>query len=181
MLTAGGEIGYHCGGSLINQRYVVTGNFNSSLDFHSGHGKIFFSAAHCVSKTPSDWILSQVRLGEWNLTQDIDCDPNDPRVCAPPVQNIGVVGKSSHPDYNPQSRNTLNDIALLRLARKVRLNNYVMPICLPLDSALFDYDYTGQTLSAAGWGEYNKSLIERLKFKCEINCRKNRRFTKKWR
>jgi hypothetical protein len=57
-----------------------------------------------------------------------------------------------HSLYRKQSRDQLYDIALLRLAKKIKFNDFVQPICLPLDPSLMEKDYTGHTFDVAGWG-----------------------------
>lgn len=115
---------------MINERYVLT-------------------AAHCVLKVDSSWNLTSVRLGEWDRTTDPDCELG---YCAPPAFENSIVGKIlTHPDYKADSRNQHHDIALLRLARRVKANSFVKPICLPLDASFKDMNYTGFSYHIAGF------------------------------
>ncbi|XP_053613900.1 CLIP domain-containing serine protease HP8-like isoform X2 [Plodia interpunctella] len=125
--------GFYCGGVLISQRYVMT-------------------AAHCVKgdDLPPNWRLSQVRLGEWNTSSSEDCVGDD---CSGPVQDIPIEKVIAHEGYNPSDTNQHNDIALLRLSRNVRYNDFVKPICLPTDSALKRNSFVGFDMEVAGWGK----------------------------
>lgn len=58
---------------------------------------------------------SVVRLGEYNLTEAVDCDHN--KVCAPPPLDVGVESILKHEDFD--FGNIKNDIALIRLQRSV--------------------------------------------------------------
>ncbi|KAL1379509.1 hypothetical protein pipiens_014847 [Culex pipiens pipiens] len=98
---------YQCGGSLISKRYVLT-------------------AAQCVY----NFKPLQVRLGEYDLSRDTDCNLNDNTDCAPPVEDINIESIIPHQKYNDD--NKLNDIALIRLARDVSFGDNIQPICLPV-------------------------------------------------
>lgn len=58
-----------------------------------------------------------------------------------------------HPDY--EQRFYYHDIALLRLAKPVLFNEYVMPVCLPSPDAplLRDRDLEGKSVTVMGWGD----------------------------
>lgn len=97
-------------------------------------------------------------MGEWNAATNPDCfKEND---CADPIVEIPVIEILIHPNFNPQSPSKENDIALLRLNRKVIYTEYIHPICLT--DVLTDDHFEGKTLVASGWGRTEKgtSLLE---------------------
>jgi hypothetical protein len=103
--------------------------------------------------------IISVRLGEWNLETEKDCKPDDPTACAPKPIDIKVDEVITHASYHKSSAKSLHDIALLRLAEPVEFNDFVKPICLPLDPELWTKDYTGYTFEAAGFGKQFKVSI----------------------
>ncbi|XP_037818581.1 serine protease easter-like [Lucilia sericata] len=145
--------GHHCGGSLINTRYVIT-------------------ASHCVNgkAIPTDWRLTGVRLGEWDTTTNPDCeiDVRGERDCAPEHLDIRVEQAIPHPQYNPSSRNQVNDIALLRLERSISYTDFVRPICLPINSNLRTAAFDGIVMDVAGWGKTEKESVSNLKLKASV-------------
>lgn len=94
---------------------------------------------------------SSVRLGEHDITKDIDCEYDD-ELCADPVQDIPVTECFVHESYLPESDTQEFDIALLRLERPVKYSNYIRPICLPFAEGLRTANLDGVPLTAAGWG-----------------------------
>lgn len=123
-------------GSLINNRYVVT-------------------ASHCVNgkDLPPTWKLISVRLGEWDLTTAEDCDSYDATDCAPLPLDVPVEEIIGHEEYDAQSKNQANDIALLRLAHAVQFNAFIEPICLPIEENARNKNYDGIVLIGTGWGK----------------------------
>lgn len=138
---------------MISDRYVVT-------------------ASHCVNgkSIPPTWALTGVRLGDWNIATERDCDNSfvgEP-ICSDPPVDVAIAEKIPHESYNPQSKDQHNDIALLRLARSVQFTAYIKPICLPVASHLRSKNFVGQSLDVAGWGKTEVSNKSDLKLKVQI-------------
>lgn len=96
-----------------------------------------------------------MRLGEFDLTKEIDCQGN---ICADPVLVLGVEEKIPHEGYNERNPNRANDIGLIRLNSEVTFTDYVRPICLP-SSANSPRAATNEKLISAGWGRTQTSKI----------------------
>ena len=103
------ETRWKCGGTLINHWYVLT-------------------AAHCISSK-----LVSVRLGEWEVKKDPDCDHG---TCIEKVQDFQISSNdvTEHEGYRRTISNIENDVALIKLPRAATLNQGVQIVCLPTNS-----------------------------------------------
>ncbi|XP_045136644.1 phenoloxidase-activating factor 1-like isoform X2 [Portunus trituberculatus] len=128
------QVVWGCGGSLINSRYVVT-------------------ASHCTAEEFTfNRDLTVIRLGEHNLSTEIDCESRGGRrTCAPPHQTFTPVEIIRHSDFN--SRGTVSDdIALIRLDKEVEFNAFVGPICIPPPTTDLTTFLGNRQAFVAGWG-----------------------------
>eukprot|EP00079_Xenopus_tropicalis_P038919 XP_017952690.1 PREDICTED: transmembrane protease serine 9-like [Xenopus tropicalis] len=100
------------------------------------------SAAHCLSRSNASCLA--VILGANKLSG------NENEEMAVSVKNIYI-----HPNYN--DTDITNDIGLAELTQAVSFTSYVIPVCLPTASTIFN---PGQSCWVTGWGvtEFNTSL-----------------------
>ncbi|XP_050091446.1 CLIP domain-containing serine protease 14D-like [Anopheles aquasalis] len=126
-----GELVDGCGGSLINNRYVLT-------------------AARCV-QTSTNWNVSKVRLGEHDRSKALDCNiyPNDHAECADRPIEVDIESTIVHSEYN-SSIPYRHDIALVRMAQEVEFSDSILPICLPNSGDVQNKNPSGYILT--GWG-----------------------------
>nr|BAM20553.1 melanization protease 1 [Papilio polytes] len=119
-----------CGGSVINSRYVLT-------------------AAHCIM----DRNVAKVRIGEYDISSDVDCSGEDSYIeCAPKYQEIDVSEPIHHEAYRDNPF-TVNDIGLLRLKTHADLSvRNSGTICLPMTNLLLTKRIYGERATVAGWG-----------------------------
>lgn len=138
---------------LISRRYVLT-------------------AAHCLKgkDLPKSWNLVSVRLGEWDTSKARDCisDGQGGQICTEEPVTVAIEQQIVHEQYRPESRDQLNDIALLRLSRNVAFTDYIRPICLPSSPSARD-----RFFHIAGWGktETKSESVVKLKLKVPLSDR----------
>ncbi|KAK7070344.1 Tryptase gamma [Halocaridina rubra] len=105
------------------------------------------TASHCVISYRNVPSAIELSLGDWDLRSSGD------------GQNlkVKVVRVTTHPNYN---KHTLqNDVAVLKLDRKVTFNERIRPICLPASN----FNLDGHEAIVTGWGRNeNKKLQPQL-------------------
>lgn len=98
--------------------------------------------------------VDSVRLGEWDITSENDCDDSvlgEPPTCSDPYQDIPISNTIIHPRYDPATLE--NDIVLLRLSRTVEYSLYIRPACLPLTDFLRKENVHRREMYAVGFGK----------------------------
>uniref|UniRef100_A0AAG5CQ92 CLIP domain-containing serine protease n=1 Tax=Anopheles atroparvus TaxID=41427 RepID=A0AAG5CQ92_ANOAO len=158
--TKKGTLEFKCGGSLINARYVLT-------------------AAHCLAhkKVAEGGTLVGVRLGEHNTATEQDCtSPETMEECADPPQNFGIEQQIVHPGYDKIYQ--YNDIALIRLDRDAEINNYVQPVCLPVED--FTPTAPNAKVTVVGFGHTGRQRQSGVKQKAKIPIFPRDECEKKW-
>lgn len=113
---------------------------------------------------------TSVRLGEWDTTTETDCDTrNGETDCSEPAIDVSIAQKIPHESYNPQSKNQFNDIALLRLSRKITYTDYIKPVCLPRGDSFRNKDYSIENYDVAGWGKTEYKSKSNIKLKVDLD------------
>ncbi|GLV43397.1 Melanization Protease 1 [Carabus blaptoides fortunei] len=123
---------FRCGASLINANYVLT-------------------AAHCVTNLPNQLKVAIVKLGEFDITKNIDCEFGE---CADKPQDIKPSEILVHHKYG--SPPFQNDIALIRLQKPAKFTKWVLPVCLP-HGALMAKSFLSEFGEVIGWGYFDIS------------------------
>uniref|UniRef100_A0A1A9UMX8 Peptidase S1 domain-containing protein n=1 Tax=Glossina austeni TaxID=7395 RepID=A0A1A9UMX8_GLOAU len=131
---------FHCGGTLVTSRYVLT-------------------AAHCV--TEQFYPLVAVRIGEHNISSAKDCaeDLGGGLICSEDPIDAGIEKIIRHKRYSRRTHK--NDIALIRLDQTIAYTRSHYPICLPEPHEDFS---TLRRATITGWGATEKSNYKKRSF-----------------
>ena len=103
-----------------------------------------------------------VRLGEWDLSSEEDCEDGE---CTKAV-DIDVEKIIVHENYDAGVKAQYNDITLLRLAQEVHLTDYIQPICLPTQK---EKSLTGTQFFVGGWGKTETESQSQYKLYVDVN------------
>lgn len=141
-----GRKSYGCGGTLINERYVVT-------------------AAHCVDRMRVRKLVD-VRLGEWDLDTIEDCSATR---CFVGYQDDYLIEKIIvHEQYSSKNLNKIHDIALLKLNKTVERTELVAPICIPTPEMVNSINVEESTFDVTGWGKTETGFSSHRKMKVSL-------------
>lgn len=142
--------------------------------------EIYISAAHCVHpRIIQNTKLISVRVGEHNLLTEQDCEMvNGKKTCSPASYDVPIEEVITHDKYLPLSLNQHNDIALVRLTRRVQFTDFVKPICLQQDKSLTTTELLGQTLVVTGFGQTEEYKNSNEKLHVSINVVENEQCNK---
>lgn len=129
--------------------------------------ELVLTAAHCITKIKLK--IERVRLGEWNTSTTLDCLIDDPQTCMPKALNIGIKRIFVHENYEPDSKDQNDDIALIQLKTKVTFNDYIKPVCLPLHGDIRNKNnFDGEVFVANGWGKTENDSRSNVKLKVNL-------------
>jgi hypothetical protein len=108
-----------------------------------------------------------VRLGEYNTKTNPDCGEGtrDDFICAPPVIDVNIAQTIVHENYNDLQH---NDIALLQVDQFIQFNDFIKPICLPLDKSQFSRT-DGLHFVVSGFGRTERQSSSSIKLKTEVS------------
>lgn len=114
-----------------------------------------------------------VRLGEFDTKKDSDCEcafKSCDCDCADPVVDVKVDSVIEHESYVDLGIYKLNDIALVRLSRKLdKYTDFVTPICLADWNTVYDND--NAKFFVTGWGFAQKGMPKKAALVRELPCK----------
>lgn len=112
-----------------------------------------------------------VRLGEWDLTTEVDCEisSNNRRECADRHVDVAIEEIVVHPNFNGRNSAHLHDIALIRLNRTVAFTDFISPVCLPIQPEMRTKTFDDLKLDTTGFGATeNNTHSSNLKLKAVL-------------
>ena len=114
-------------------------------------------------------------MGALKLSQVIDND-NSIDYDNQNLEVINVSDAITHPDYQGDSRKSIyNDIALIKLRKKVKLSSFVRPACLPQPNLkLGDI----KKVQVTGWGRNMSDVFGKSEFYIRFNAVSHRKTAK---
>uniref|UniRef100_A0A1A9W5M3 Peptidase S1 domain-containing protein n=1 Tax=Glossina brevipalpis TaxID=37001 RepID=A0A1A9W5M3_9MUSC len=160
-----------------NKLYVPSTNKTS---FEGGGGKeLLPRLTQCAQKkdrikqSHSDlgfWHISSVHLGESDTSTNPDCISNvfGLVILAPKHVVVRIEQAIPHPLYKSKSKNSIHDIALLRLERNINFNEFISPICLPQNAENNKIKYDGTRMEVIGWGRTETTKGDKIKMKASV-------------
>ncbi|KAG1671569.1 Proclotting enzyme [Nymphon striatum] len=123
-LITDGIPSFHCGGAVINNKYVVTAahcmGFTNNMELLSILAVLPLGSCEAESVLPEKLII---RLGIINLESDDDG--------LKPVE-YKVAKVTVHKHFN--AKTFLNDIALLRIESTIKFTRFIKPVCVPYEA-----------------------------------------------
>ena len=106
--------------------------------------------------------LVKVRLGDWDVRTNPDCDENGS--CNNPYVEILIQNIIIHGDYNLSNRSH-SDIALIKLQTNIQFTQFIIPICLPFDENVRHMNMTDHQAEIAGFGFKDNNTMNFRKMK----------------
>lgn len=132
--------------------------------------KHVITAAHCsdANAIPKSWKLDMVRLGELDLTTNVDCEEiNSVYTCGYPPLDVKIERVIIHEQYSAQHQASPSDIGILKLSETVTFTEFIKPICLPFDKSI-NVLYGTPTVAGFGRTESTDSSQRMLKTEVDI-------------
>lgn len=128
---------------------------------------------------PYKWLLTKVRLGEWDRATNPDCQEIDQvYFCASEFIEVNIASTYPHESYQATDQNKLYDIAVLKLDSPVEFTDFVRPICIDMEASVTTF-YGSVTV--IGFGKTEQTNTSQRMLKAEIDIVNHHECKKKYR